>query len=247
MLAGTAYTLIPKATLPEPEPERSIFGLPPIAIIVIGLVVVFGVFGLIGSKISKLAGTAREKQLDKRIADSGHSEEELRRQALSDPAWFAPVQELVKEQILGLAEVDFPRSKTHETITAVFNTVGSLVGVKLVDKDYGSYLVATKSSLHYTLFENGTLREHKAWERRALTRCDLREEYTTSERKALLGTTPLEYAHILALETEGRLVEFPVGTMITRSPRQRGFLNALPQDVEGRLHALRKAFLSAFK
>lgn len=209
--------------------------------------VVCVVLGVIGSFLSKVASTAREKQLDKSISDTGLAEEELRRQALSDPAWFGPVQQLVKEPIVGLAEVDFPRSKVHEVLTATFNTVGQLVGVKLVDADYGSYLAVTPKSLHYTLFKNGELCEHKAWNRSDLSHYELREEYSTSERKAMIGTTPLEYTHVLAIEFDGNRVEFPVGARITRSPHQRGFLNALPRDVETRLHALLEAFRAAFK
>lgn len=235
---------IPSYEPPSP-PDHTLFGLPPIVVIGVGLVIVCVVLGAVGHLISKAAGKSREKQLEKRVADSGLSEEELRRQALSDPAWFAPVQAIVKEPIVGLAEVDFPRSKVDETITAMFNTVGQIVGVKLVDKDYGSYLVVTAESLHYTLFEDGEIREHKAWRRRDLARCELREEYGTSERKARIGTTPLEYTHVVALEADGKAVEFPVGKEITRSPHQRGLLNALPRDVEARLHALVKAFRAA--
>lgn len=228
--------------MPAPPAEHTLFGLPPMLVIVVGLVLVIAVLGVVGNAIGKAGRKVVHGRLEEQLAAGGLSEAQLCAEALADPAWFAPLQQLVGEQVLGVAEVDFPVSASDETIKAVFNTLGSLVGVRMVDKDYGSYLTLTPTRLHYTLFEAGQLVEHRVWQRSELEECALREQESLGERKAALSTTVLEYTHLLRLRQAGRTLEFPVASMITRSPQRRAFVAPVPKDVAPRLFALSKAF-----
>lgn len=227
---------------PIEPPTHALFGLPPWMVILGGLVVALVVLAAIGNLVGRAGRKVVHGRLDAQLAASGLSEDELRRQALEDPAWFAPIQHLVDEPVLGLVEVDFPRSASDETIKAVFNTLGALVGVKMVDKDYGSYLTLTPSKLHYTLFEAGKLVEHKVWSRRELEECSLHAEHSMSERKAVLSTAVLEFTHVLRVRHAGQTLEFPVATTISRSPAKRNVVMPVPHDVAPRLYALGKAF-----
>lgn len=223
-----------KSAPPIEPPDHTLFGLPSWMVLVAGLVCVLVILGVVGNLIGKAGRKVVHGRLDAQMNATGRSEAELCAEALADPAWFAELQQLVGERVLGIAEVDFPVSSSDETIKALFNTLGSLVGVRMVDKDYGSYLTLTPSKLHYTLFDAGNLVEHKIWMRSELEACSLRQEDTLSERKAVLSTSVLEFTHMLRLRQAGRVVEFPVASMITRSPQKRAFLAPIPSDVAPR-------------
>ena len=230
---------------PSPAPiepvDHTLLGLPPLVVIGGGILAFLILAGFVGSLLRKAGTKVIAQRLDADLAATGVPEPELRRQAMADPEWFAPVQSLLRgEAVLGLAEVGFPRSASDDTLRSVFNSLGPLLGARLVDRDLGSYVAVTPTALHYALFDAGQLREHQVWSRASLGECSLRTEYDTSERR--LET--VEYTHVLRLVHGGQAFELPVASTISRSPQRRTILAHHAPAVAPRLHALVRGFFA---